>query len=121
MSDLLECQSDDIDKAMGRMTIRVRQMVLLLLWDHIAGPNPLPLGRDPVSRLVDDSAWELDILAAGPSLFDDAATILCAADYRHEKFIQALNAAQRDIIGRAVNALRAVIEEYEAKAPDGCG
>jgi hypothetical protein len=98
---------DEIDSAIKRMTIRGRQFALLVLWDYLAGPDPLSLGNDPASRLISDSAGELDILNAGPSLFADAATILCAAD-RHEKFLQALNASQQDIVNRSIAALQAM-------------
>ena len=97
---------NETDQAMQRRAIRGRQFVLLVLWDYLAGPDPRPLGNDPASDLVRDSEAERDFLdAAGPSLFADAATILCAAD-RHEKFLQALNASQRDIVNRSIAALR---------------
>jgi hypothetical protein len=104
---------EEIERAIERMTIRARQHVLYVLWNHI-GPDPRPFGDDAASRLINESAAERVILNAAPPVFIDAATALRAAD-RLEKFRMIFNASQRSIIDKATAALRAMdLEPPEA-------
>jgi hypothetical protein len=102
---------EEIDKAIERMTIRGRQHVLYVLWNHI-GPDPRPFrDDDPAARLISDSEVERVMLAAAPPVFIDAATALRAAADRLEQFRLILNVSQRSIIDKATAALRAMALE----------
>jgi hypothetical protein len=104
---------EEIAQAIERMIIRARQHVLYVLWNHI-GP-PREFGEDPASRLIHESAAELEILNAAPPVFIDAATALHAVDRLEKKFRLTLNASQRSIIDKATAALCAMgLEPPEA-------